>query len=1175
MPEISSPSLWRTNPYEFNAYLYLDAPTVVFLAQISTTPAYPAPEFLYGSVTYGAYTDVKKDMTILFGSVPGASDLGRGRIRLNATSAKIYIGRSSRGYQDGEADLTAGTYITVLDDYRVWARIPFIADGLTDVNGSTPPLGTTYKDWDIDITQGYHGYPIVNLGGGIAYANLVDPNTDLITCTFKPDQLSILVSGTSFTGWLWDVADGTITSGSTTTPQITVTFPVGRRYIHLTATDSGGHSTTRHLLVIAAKKGSGYAPIENFTLSPLKNALAGGQTCDITVWSNIPNYTYPDGTTVIVWQDETYGNTTGSLNVISDIIGQTGFEHILFAGYHQTDPNTMDASPVGETTSVTLSCLDVIGRLATLPGFSQEINRETLPTTWIQMQSANMDKYFDYLLFWHSTALFVTDFYWTYTGDTYAFSRLGSDADDLYSQVEKLADNAIGYHLASNQQGMMFIRPDPLLLPLASRTNVSVVSISQADIEHLSFTGQRPPRSHWDRGAAVIASTANASSAPTPLTAFGVAPGRAPGQGKDSNDRNEQLVTDENELYVRMGMRRARENSNLSYLSVRPIWTGNAGVDPAYGQWVTITLTAAYAAQRKITFTSVRGYIRECNTTINVSPEGNTKDVEWILEVETVGLPAVLDPQPVDSNPPVIQPIPTPAPPAPIGDQGSTNPGDAYVTPPGQVAGLTGQEIFAGSTSIPYMLRSFINLTTPQSIAITPGTLTGYAIQQVLVAPIPTTTSLAGYILAYNSSTDTSAVWYAPDISIASPAWSKGADQDGHYSIIRGTDIPGTVSIEGAVISGSGTTYDFTISNYGWTATNYVNSTTTYTAGVGFVCSGTSFGPTENLFAIASLSITPTTPLSVKATFTATGYVGDSTMIMAAAWDDAGGTQGVAAGTNVAATPTLTQTVIIPKTVNTLNVRAQTGSPSSAETGSVTLTKVILSPVGVSVATSTDYGATFSTPQAVGDPSGTTAGFDVSSSSATSYSACSGKVRKATALGGTYSDFINTTGTIAVCVIIPYYRRGSTSVSQVSATNPDVVVALSAADSGGGTLYWVDGATGTKYDITPVAGMTFSSSNCVTTFYGTMIYVFGTVSGTPKLYRGTWNGSGFTWVFVKNLTSPTFIRVRRQGTDLSRIQVYLADNGSMWYSSYGLQTPTGTPFIRNMPSSIITFDTIF
>ena len=1173
MPAILSPTLWRTNPYKFTPYLYLDAPPIVFSAQILATPLYPAPEFLFGVVTFGTYTDVKKDMTILFGTTPVGSDLGRGRIRLNASSTKIFIGRSSQGYQDGEADLTAGTYITVLDDYRVWARIPFIADGLTDVNGSVPPLGTTYKDWDIDITQGYHGYPIVNLGGGIAYANLVNPDTNVITCTFKPDQLSILVSGASFSSWLWDVADGTITSGSTTTAQITVTFPVGRRYIHLTATDSGGHSTTRHLLVVAAKKGTAYAPIEDFTLNPLKNALAGGQTCDITVWSNIPNYTYPDGTTVIVWQEETYGTTTGSINVISDIIGQTGFEHILFAGYHQTDPNTMDATAVGETTSVTLSCLDVLGRLATLPGFSQEINRETLPTTWIQMQSANMDKYFDYLLFWHSTALFVTDFYWTYTGDTYAFSRLGSDADDLYSQVEKLADNAIGYHLASNQQGMMFIRPDPQLLSLTSRTSVVVIDTTQADYEHLSFTGQKPPRSHWDRGAAVIASTANASSAPTPLTAFGVAPGRAPGQGKESNDRNEQLVTNETELYVRMGMRRARENSNLSYLSVKPIWTGNAGVDPAYGQWVTITLTAQYAAQRRITFTSVRGYIRECNTIVNASPEGNTKDVEWILEVETVGLPAVLDPQPVDSNPPVVQPIPTPVPPPPVGDQGSTNPGDGYVTPPGQVAGLTGQEIFAASTSIPYMLRSFINLTTPQSVAITPGTLTGYAIEQVLVAPVPTVTSLGGLILGYDSGTVKSSAWYASDISVASPSWSKGADIDGRYSVIRGSSTTGSILLYSS-LSGVSTTItdDFTLSDGGWTAVPGPGAVYTPSVGWNYV----DFNPYREVQitkTFASITIT-----KIQIFFDRTkGSSWDNPTITC---DDLSNCSSdfdshlfadAVSGTG----QIWTWTGSITTNCLLVGIACYRNGGSFSPDGNCLITKIIITTAASEVSYSNDFGGTVGSAVAVGASPGNVGGFDVSPNAATSYAAYSGGVKKATTLGGTYSSFVTFGTSNPVCCIIPYFRMGSTSASQTSASDPDVVVALDAPDSGSSTLYWVNGITGTKTDITPVAGMTFSSSECVTTFYGTMIYVFGTVGGTPKLYRGAWNGSGFTWVFVKNLTAPTKIRVRRQGTDLSRIQVYLVDNGSMYFSSYGLQTPTGTPFIRNMPGVIVTMDTIF
>lgn len=180
-----------------------------------------------------------------------------------------------------------------------------------------------------------------------------------------------------------------------------------------------------------------------------------------------------------------------------------------------------------------------------------------------------------------------------------------------------------------------------------------------------------------------------------------------------------------------------------------------------------------------------------------------------------------------------------------------------------------------------------------------------------------------------------------------------------------------------------------------------------------------------------------------------------------------------------------------------------------------------------------------------------------------------GKVRKATTLGGSYSDFISTTGANPVCCVIPWYTRNSTSAKNTTGSTPDVVVALDAADSGGGTLYWVSGA-GTKTDITPTAGMTFDSANCVTTSFGTYIAAIGKVSGVYKLYT-SFNG-GTSWTFRKNLTSPHFIRGRRKDSSALRAkgQLYLTNGDAIDYSGYWARNGT---FARVLPSTgVLSFD---
>lgn len=226
----------------------------------------------------------------------------------------------------------------------------------------------------------------------------------------------------------------------------------------------------------------------------------------------------------------------------------------------------------------------------------------------------------------------------------------------------------------------------------------------------------------------------------------------------------------------------------------------------------------------------------------------------------------------------------------------------------------------------------------------------------------------------------------------------------------------------------------------------------------------------------------------------------------------------------------------------------------------------------VTVYFSTNYGATWGSALSIGASTVSVFGFDAQRAGNVSYAMCTGKVRKATTLGGAYSDFVAFTGAEPVCVIVPYYRRNSTTTRQTDATDPDFIAALNTADSGGGTLYFVDGATGTKHDITPAAGVTFDNANCVTISYGNHIAVFGLKSGVYHLYTST-NG-GTTWTDRGVVTSPHFIRCRRNDASAARGgnsgQLYLAENSAIYYSS---KWAGAGMFIRNQPSvNALAFD---
>src|SRR5690606_6237096 len=82
-----------------------------------------------------------------------------------------------------------------------------------------------------------------------AYANWVDDD-EVYSIDLAPLALAA-TSGASISAWSWDIGDGTITDGADDGQDITVEFPAGFRWIHLTVTDDGGRSQTMHIPVWA------------------------------------------------------------------------------------------------------------------------------------------------------------------------------------------------------------------------------------------------------------------------------------------------------------------------------------------------------------------------------------------------------------------------------------------------------------------------------------------------------------------------------------------------------------------------------------------------------------------------------------------------------------------------------------------------------------------------------------------------------------------------------------------------------------------------------------------------------------------------------------------------------------------------------------------------------------
>ncbi|MDL1924321.1 hypothetical protein FBQ95_17090 [Chloroflexi bacterium CFX3] len=631
MPALGSPSTWRTRPHSAEYYVTIVKPPIVFQALVNGASfTYPLAEVPFDTVTTGAYTDITAGQLVCFGSSAGKSDLGRQRIRKAATSTVLYIGWSSQGVRDGEVNLSDNIHITVYNLRMVWARTPRITED-----------GTIYKDFDLPFTEGTLPPPVANIGTG--YAEFVNPSTSLITVNFVDGGSFATAQGATIKSRAWVFPGGTPASSTATNPG-NVTFPAGFRYASLTVTDSNDKTHTAYAPIFGATPSGATRPVQCQITDHTRRAE--GQRMSIRLLEDLPEDDYPDGALVMVWAAERYGSSAGSL------AGPTGRQHMVFVGWIDEEQHGVREARQGLTKNGTLELIDVGGRLDKLPGFPQEVARASIYTRWTELLSASapahIGRFVHYILHWHSTALTLADFVWG--GTDYPFTILSSGGQSLYAQANQRCE-AIGHRLTCNAWGKLQIKPDPQLQAVADRTSTVIVSLTEADWLSAEYAHTRPPRAHWQYGAALLTSTTPYTENFQPIPVFARAPGKAPGQGLSAPNNNYQLVRTPSELYTREGNRYAvRTNAAQGTFRIDLAHGGEAGIDPAEMEWIRFTVSSANRFRRGLTFTNERFLPVEVQ--FRYDHQAGLRRASVVAERESSGTPAVDDPPPAQIETP-------------------------------------------------------------------------------------------------------------------------------------------------------------------------------------------------------------------------------------------------------------------------------------------------------------------------------------------------------------------------------------------------------------------------------------------------------------------------------------------------------------------------------------------
>lgn len=696
-------------------HVYLHTPTVVFKARVNmASVTYPATTLTFDTVTVGAFGDIQVDSTLLLGTTDGGDELGRVRVQNVATSTTIPIGRISQGTEDGTLNIADNAYITVWNDFRVWAKIPF----------SNTDTGVDYKDSDVAVGNYLTTAmpPVANCGVGFAaYINSV---TSLITVAFDGTGSFAMATGATISTYAWDLQGGTVTVGTLTSSTLTATFPAGFRWVVLTVTDSNGTSHTTRCPVLAVN------PAADVTIPFVIEGwekVKEGQTFSFRLLDNRLRTTYPDGCLVLFWWDAPLSPADRS--------------HMQFIGWHQSDSFSIRATPQGNIIGTILNCVDVAGRLAALPAFPQALQRtddDDVDEMWSLMPTLNMRKCLHYLIFWHSTAAGLADLFLPISLADYPSMRLDSTGASLYEQINSRAQSIVPDHwFVCNAKGQLSVVADWMLLDFAARPTI-VASLSEDYWASMEVTYQRPPKVYVLNSGAVVSSTdwLMLGGEKTLPLAFCKAPGTAFGQGVSEATTGEKLTISQAALNACEGHRYARLNARYGLFSItEPSGTiaGDAdALEPAAMLPIEVAISAATAAQRGLDFTVTRGMVKRISMRANTTPQGTWFAPTIQFEKEVIGLPAVTHTPEVPEDPDYEVPEPPPATDVPdfglIGGQqllaGIGSDGYRYKTTDFQtVSGSGGPTYTRDNLSIAATIYSFV--VDPFSPGYAPGATSG------------------------------------------------------------------------------------------------------------------------------------------------------------------------------------------------------------------------------------------------------------------------------------------------------------------------------------------------------------------------------------------------------------------------------------------------------------------
>jgi len=552
-PEITT---YRTPRQATRVLFAIPTYHTIYTAELASAPS---SNDMAGTLSFtngsGTLSDVLADMTLYVGTSAGAYDLGMCRIRKAPIAGTFYIGEIS----EVEFDHAGTVYLTVVDDYSLWAKPVKLVSGVAKM------------DYDVAYSDQHTNFDPVPIMGSHAVGKLVNGT---VTLRLGPSaDTASYVIGSSVSSYAWTCAGASFSSTTVANPNVTFTS-AGTYLAYCTITGANGKTF----------KGVRYVVIydDDNPLHPgvLRNCSydyeSGGMSFGVEMYADIETTDIRYRSLVIVVTEDTVDNVATSFacpiqgreNILA--VGWIGPENI---NYHET---------LG---MVDFTCHNAAWWFKQMEGYLSGVEFKVgTSDDWTNCSTLTVRKMLFHFLHWRTTATRLMDV--LLTSDTKYSAGFKTVTGGLWEQITEIGNSSIFAKPGVDRFNRLWIEVESQMVPEASRTSFPEIM----DIDSQDWVGEVQIMHELPQISMLYFSGISVDASANPLAYVSLSPGHIHGRYGMTETVDNLLVSSQSDCNQLCGLYYGWKN-NRKEIEVE-LAASQRMIDLWPRQYVNITITA-------------------------------------------------------------------------------------------------------------------------------------------------------------------------------------------------------------------------------------------------------------------------------------------------------------------------------------------------------------------------------------------------------------------------------------------------------------------------------------------------------------------------------------------------------------------------------------------------------